>query len=368
MTVGPLRERYRAALAAHGYSADPAQQRAIASLERVWRELQNQPSPGMLEHLLARLNGEPPEQVPVRGLYLWGGVGHGKTFLMDLFFHALPSDRKLRLHFHRFMQQVHAELKSLQEQEDPLQAVAVRLASKTRVICFDEFFVSDIADAMILGRLFDWLFRYGVTLIGTSNGPPDELYKDGLQRARFLPAISLLHQHCEILHVDAGVDYRLRALESVEIYHWPLDAAADEAMERYFRELNPDGSVERSELLINDRLIPARRLGEGIVWFDFNALCEGPRAVADYIEIAREYHTVLLSDVPMMGPTRENDARRFIMLVDEFYDRRVKLILSAAVAMESLYTGEKLHFEFQRTFSRLREMQTREYLSLPHRA
>ncbi len=339
----------------------------MESLDRVWRELQEQESPGLLERLQSRLTGEPPEREPVRGLYLWGGVGRGKTFLMDQFFHALPFDNKLRLHFHRFMQQVHGELKTLQRSEDPLKVVAARLASKTKVICFDEFFVSDIADAMILGRLFEYLFAYGVTLIATSNIPPDDLYRDGLQRARFLPAIALLKQHCEILNVDAGTDYRLRTLESAEIYHWPLDEAARRAMEKYFEELNPEDEWRPGEIEINGRGISVRRLGEGVAWFDFEALCETHRAAIDYIELAREFHSVLLSGVPEMDWTRENDARRFIMLVDEFYDRHVKLILSADAPMESLYAGERLRFEFQRTLSRLREMQSREYLVLPHK-
>lgn len=354
-------------MTAHGYTSDPAQELAIASLDRVWRQLQDQESPGVLERIQSRLTGKPPERHPVRGLYLWGGVGRGKTFLMDQFFHALPFEQKRRLHFHRFMQQVHGELKTLRHAEDPLRIVAERLARKTRVICFDEFFVSDIADAMILARLFETLFAHGVTLIATSNIPPDQLYAGGLQRARFLPAIELIKRHCEVLNVDAGTDYRLRTLETVEIYHWPLDDAADAAMEKYFNEINPEDESRQESLNIYGRVIPVRKLGEGVASFDFSALCEGPRSAIDYIEIAREFHTVLLSGVPAMDWTRENDARRFITLVDEFYDRQVKLILSADVPMERLYSGDRLTFEFQRTISRLREMQSRDYLALPHR-
>lgn len=338
----------------------------MESLDRVWRELQEQESPGILERVQSRLTGKPPELVPVRGLYMWGGVGRGKTFLMDQFFHALPFEQKLRLHFHRFMQQVHGELKTLRKAEDPLRIVAAGLARRTRVICFDEFFVSDIADAMILGRLFENLFRFGVTLVATSNIPPENLYKDGLQRSRFLPAIGLVKRHCEVLNVDAGTDYRLRTLETVEIYHWPLDEDADRAMESYFHELNPQDESETRELIVNGRKIPARKIGEGVAWFDFPALCEGPRSASDYIEIAREFHTVLLSNVPAMDWARENDARRFIMVVDEFYDRQVKFILSAEGPMECLYSGERLAFEFRRTLSRLKEMQSLEFLSLPH--
>lgn len=367
MSTGTPRERYQHALAAHGYTADPAQERAVASLERVHNDLLVQSGPGLLQRLQSWMSGKPAKAVPAKGLYLWGGVGRGKTFLMDLFFHAVPFDNKLRLHFHRFMQQVHAELKTLQDKEDPLRAVAARLASRTRLICFDEFFVSDIADAMILGRLFEHLFQYGVTLVATSNIPPDDLYRNGLQRARFLPAIRLIKQHCEVLNVDAGIDYRLRTLEQVEIFHYPLDQQAEAALERYFRDLNPDGVRPGDNLEVNGRTIKARLLGEGVAWFDFQQLCEGPRAAVDYIEIAREYHSVLLSNVPVMDWSRENDARRFITLVDEFYDRQVKLIISAEAHMEDLYRGDKLRFEYQRTLSRLKEMQSRQYLALPHR-
>ena len=357
--------RYREALHAHGYAPDAAQENALRQLDKVWNALIQQ-RPGIFQKLKERLGAEPARRTPIKGVYMWGGVGRGKTFIMDQFFLALPFEKKLRLHFHRFMQQVHAELRKLKEKEDPLHIVAAGIARRTRVICFDEFFVSDIADAMILGRLFEHLFGYGVTLVATSNIPPQLLYKDGLQRARFIPAIRLIEKHCEVINVDAGVDYRLRALEKVEIYHSPLGPETDAAMERYFRELNSDEGNADSTVEINGRKLVARCLGEGVAWFDFDELCEGPRAAADYIELAREYHTVLLSDVPVMDWTRENAARRFITLVDEFYDRRVKLIISAAQPMDSLYAGEKLRFEFQRTISRLQEMQSRHYLSLAH--
>lgn len=360
-------ERYRSAIAAHDYVADSEQERGMAALDRVWRDLVTRPAPGLLERTRARLAGKPVERDPVRGLYLWGGVGRGKTFLMDIFFHALPFDDKLRLHFHRFMQQVHAELKTLKDEQDTLRIVAERLAKRTRVICFDEFFVSDIADAMILGRLFEHLFRYGVTLVATSNIPPDELYKDGLQRRRFLPAIEQIKQHCETMNLDAGVDYRLRTLEKAEIYHWPLDERADQAMQQYFNELNPEENARSGPLVINGREIPTRKLGEGVVWFDFSAICGGPRSVADFIEIACEFHTVLLSNVPILNWKKDNEAKRFITLVDEFYDRRVKMIISAETDVHHIHQGNKTRFEFQRTLSRLLEMRSGKYLSLPHR-
>ena len=358
--------RYREALAAHGYHADSAQENALHELDLTWQTLLDE-RPRILESIKERLGREPSRRLPVRGVYLWGGVGRGKTFIMDQFFLALPFEKKLRLHFHRFMQQVHGELRKLKNKEDPLRVVAARLARRTRVICFDEFFVSDIGDAMILGRLFEYLFAYGITLVATSNIPPHLLYKDGLQRARFLPAIRLIEKHCRTVNVDAGVDYRLRALERVEIYHSPLGPETDAAMARSFFELNTEEGEANASVEINGRSLRTRRLGEGVVWFDFEELCEGPRAATDYIEIAREYHSVLLSNVPVMDWTQENAARRFITLVDEFYDRQVKLIISAAAPMEALYTGEKLRFEFQRTLSRLLEMLTQTYLASPHR-
>lgn len=360
-------ERYCEALEVHGYRADAAQENAVRRLDRVWSDLVDR-QPGVLEKLKDRLGGEPAKRPPVRGIYMWGGVGRGKTFIMDQFFLALPFEKKLRLHFHRFMQQVHSELRKLKEKEDPLRLVAVHIARRAKVICFDEFFVSDIADAMILGRLFEHLFGYGVTLVATSNIPPHLLYKDGLQRARFVPAIRLIEAHCEIVNVDSGVDYRLRTLEKVEIYHSPLGPGADAAMARSFRELNGDEGRKNASIEINGRLLRTVRLGEGVAWFEFEELCEGPRAAADYIEIAREYHTVLLANVPVMDWTRENAARRFITLVDELYAHRVNLVLSAMTGVDAIYAGEKLRFEFDRARSRIQEMRSSYYLQLAHLA
>jgi cell division protein ZapE len=319
--------------------------------------------------LLARLAGrDKPAAGPpaVRGLYLWGGVGRGKTYLVDTFFDALPLERKQRIHFHSFMRAVHAELKQLQNQQDPLRVVARRFAETARVICLDEFFVSDITDAMLLYGLLKELFARGVTLITTSNIEPDGLYRDGLQRARFLPAIALLKQHLDVLNVDGGVDYRLRYLEKAEIYHYPLDERADQILNDLFDHIAPEPGHRGGDVEIEGRYIPTLREADGIVWFNFRAICDGPRGTADYIELARCYHTVLISNLPVMDWQMENQARRFVNLVDEFYDRGVKLILSAAAPVLELYRGEKLKFEFQRTVSRLQEMQSHEYLERPH--
>lgn len=361
-------ERYRMALSAHDYLPDAAQERAAESLDRVWRDLQAEPKIGPLYRLRALLNAKPPLRKPVKGLYMWGGVGRGKTFLMDQFFHALPIDEKLRLHFHRFMQQVHGDLRQTKGAEDPLKIVAANIARRTHVICFDEFFVSDIGDAMILGRLFEHLFQHGVTLVATSNIPPEKLYSNGLQRARFLPAIQQIETHCEILNVDAGTDYRLRKLEAAETYHWPLDKAAAIAIEGQFAALSPDDSTRNVTIEINGRPIFARGAGEGVAWFDFTDLCGGPRSASDYIEVAREFHTVILSNVPILDGQAENEARRFVTLVDEFYDHSVKMIISAAQEIDRLYVGNRQTFEFDRTSSRIKEMQSRQYLASAHRA
>jgi cell division protein ZapE len=310
-----------------------------------------------------------PNRECVRGLYFWGGVGRGKTYLMDLFFDSLPFERKLRSHFHRFMQRIHRELKVLSGNENPLELVADRLAKETRVICFDEFFVSDITDAMLLGGLFQALFERGVTLVATSNIVPDGLYKDGLQRERFLPAIALLNKHTKVLNVDGGVDYRLRTLEQAQLYHSPLGEVAEESLKNAFSGLvmNRDHIQHAIELDVEGRFIHVKQMGEGVAWFLFKDLCDGPRSQNDYIELGRIFHTVLLGNVPQMGVGKEDQARRFINLVDEFYDRQVKLVLSAEVPLAELYSGGRLSFEFERTKSRLLEMQSKEYLAREHR-
>lgn len=304
----------------------------------------------------------------VRGLYLWGGVGRGKTFLMDLFFESLASKDKRRIHFHRMMQEVHARLKSIADVEDPLAIVAGQIAKETRVLCFDEFFVSDIGDAMILGRLLTGLFDHGVTLVATSNVPPGDLYRDGLQRQQFLPAIALLEQHTDVFHMDGETDYRLRLLQKAGTYLNPDDAEARKRLNFFFDESATSDVRENVAIDINGRPIQAHKCGKGVAWFEFTALCDGPRSQSDYIEIARWYPSVIVSGVPELTARQEDQARRFIALVDEFYDRRVKLILSASEAVDSLYSGGRLQFEFERTRSRLIEMQSTEYLALPHLA
>lgn len=367
------RQRYQTDLQRDDFSYDESQEAAVELLqdlyERLVQQERQQSRSGLGARLFGRLKKQKLPLTPVRGLYFWGGVGRGKTYLMDAFYDSLPFERKMRSHFHRFMQRVHQELKKLDGEKNPLTLIAAQLAEEARVICFDEFFVSDITDAMILAGLFEQLFARGVTLVATSNIVPDGLYKDGLQRARFLPAIALIKKHTEVVNVDGGVDYRLRALEQAELYHYPLDAEADNSLERSFNSLNPDEQHIKTQMLleIEGRRIRVRKVSDDVAWFDFAELCDGPRSQNDYIELAREFQAVLISDVPQMGAGKDDQARRFINLVDEFYDRHVKLVLSAAVSLEELYTGGRLDFEFERTQSRLLEMQSHEYLAKGHR-
>jgi cell division protein ZapE len=354
------RQRYEADLAKPGFVKDSAQAKAVAALDVLYHFLIKRPPLPRWRRWLGKT------QAPLRGLYLWGSVGRGKTWLMDCFYECLPFPEKRRLHFHRFMQMVHTQLKSLNEQEDPLRIVARHFSEQARVLCFDEFFVSDIADAMLLGRLIEYLFADGVTLVATSNIPPDKLYKDGLQRERFLPTIRSLKQHTHVLNVDGGIDYRLRHLEKARLFYTPSGAEADAQMQAFFGQISGGCHGSDGPLLINDRPILVRQHADGVVWFHFMDICGGPRSQLDYIEIARSYHTVLVSDIPHLSADLEDEARRFVALVDEFYDRKVKLAISAATDFAGLYRGKRLSFEFQRTISRLQEMQTREYLSEPH--
>lgn len=359
--------RYDRAVAEHGLDAEPAQRRAMAALDALYHALLVASSPSRGWRRLLPPAWRRPA-APVRGVYLWGGVGRGKTMLMDMFFQCLPITHKRRSHFHRFMNDVHAQLNQLRDERDPLERVAGRIAENTKIICFDEFFVSDIADAMILGTLFDALFRRGVTLVATSNVPPSQLYRDGLQRARFLPAISLLEQHCAVVHLDSPTDYRLRLLERANVYQTPADARAHAELARCFDAIAGESERSQAPMEVLGREIALLVAADGVAWFEFAALCDGPRSQNDYIEIARCCHTVILSQVPQLDATHDNQARRFMAMIDEFYDRRVKLVVSAATRPERLYTGERLAFEFQRTCSRLQEMQSHAYLASEHRA
>ena len=355
-------QAYAAGVARGDWQDDPAQHAALQELDRLHAALAAAPArDGFLAKWFAREDDAP------RGLYLWGGVGRGKTFLIDLFFDNLPITEKRRTHFHRFMREVHDGLRAHAGERDPLAAIARAWGASLRVLVLDEFFVSDIGDAMLLARLLERLFAEGVVLVTSSNAAPGELYKGGLQRARFLPAIALLERHCVVLHLDSPQDYRLRALTRSPVYRTPLDADADAWLAARWRELSAGCPPEEAPLVVDGRKIPSRRLAEGVAWFDFAALCEGPRANADYIEIAREYHTVLLGGIPRFGAHQDDAARRFVHLVDELYDRHVNLVCTADAPPPALYAGERLVAAFERTASRLIEMQSAEYLALEHR-
>ena len=343
---------------------DAAQREASELLLALQRRLETVPAhparrPGLLGRLGARFAAP---VAPLRGLYLWGGVGRGKTYLMDWFAEDLPLPGKRRVHFHHFMREVHDVMSRLPKQPDPLEVVAERLRAEVRVLCLDEFLVTDITDAMILHGLLRALFARGVTLVTTANTRPDDLYRNGLQRHAFLPAIELLKTHTQVFELDGGVDYRLRTLTQTGVFF--LDAeAGPERLAEHFERLTGGHQVAVSEYAVNGRSFPVRRLGMDVAWFDFAALCETPRAAADYIEIAREFHTVLLSGVPRLGPAREAAARRFLHLVDEFYDQRIKLLISAAAPVEQLYLGGITDFAHERLVSRLVEMRSQEYLA-----
>jgi len=350
---------YESLTTSGGYKADPAQQKAIVELDRIWIELTAHPVSGWW----SKIRGK--QRKAVTGLYMWGGVGRGKTWLMDVFFDSLPGKDKQRIHFHRFMARVHASLKTRPSTRDPLPEIAREWAKQCRVLCFDEFFVSDIADAMLLGGLLQALFAEGVTLIATSNVAPDDLYRGGLQRAKFLPAIESLKAHSLSLHVDGDQDFRLRLLQRSEIFLQPLDDHAEAGLSEAFERMAP-GCLLDACLEINGRFLNARRRSDGIIWFSFEELCNRATGTSDYIEIARAFNTVLLSGVPAMDESNADATRRFINLIDEFYDRNVKMLISAANPIDKLYTGNRLAFEFQRTASRLIEMQSNEYLAKPH--
>ncbi|WP_313082792.1 cell division protein ZapE [Atlantibacter sp.] len=364
--------RYLQALQDKSHQPDDVQREAVSRLDAIYQELtakraeppQEQGLKAAFSKLLGKRPSAPP--APVRGLYMWGGVGRGKTWLMDMFYQSLPGERKQRLHFHRFMLHVHEELGQLQGQTDPLDIIADRFKAKTDVLCFDEFFVSDITDAMLLGGLMKALFSRGITLVATSNIPPDELYRNGLQRARFLPAIEAIKQYCDVMNVDAGIDYRLRTLTQAHLWLTPLNDETRQQMDTLWRALAGGSRANAPTLEINHRPLATLGVENQTLAVSFETLCVEARSQHDYIELSRQFHTVMLHDVAVMTPLMESEARRFIALVDEFYERHVKLVVSAATPMFEIYRGERLKFEFQRCLSRLQEMQSEEYLKREH--
>ncbi len=352
---------YQQILTERGYTADPAQLRAVAALQRCqdeWAAYKARRGNAITKMLVK-------PAIP-RGVYMYGGVGRGKSFLMDCFFQAVPLQRKTRLHFHEFMREVHRELLDLKGTVNPLDELGKRIARKFRLICFDEFHVADVTDAMILHRLLDALFANRVSIVTTSNFHPDDLYPNGLHRDRILPAIALLKAQLEVINVDNGTDYRQQTLALLQFYHCPLGAAADAALTAAFNGL-AEAQDDDPVLHIEHRELRALRRAGGVVWFDFRTLCGGPRSQNDYLELAQQFHTVILSGVPQMPPRLASEARRFTLLIDVLYDRRVKLIISAAVPAAQLYTEGPLAHEFPRTVSRLQEMQSTEYLALERR-
>jgi len=365
--------RYLTALKEGSHQPDDVQKEAVTRLDTIYQQLIAEQEPaaqqsGGLMAKFSKLLGkrDAPSREPVRGLYMWGGVGRGKTWLMDLFYHSLPGERKQRLHFHRFMLRVHEELTTLQGQSDPLEIVADRFKAQTDVLCFDEFFVSDITDAMLLGGLMKALFARGITLVATSNIPPDELYRNGLQRARFLPAIEAIKQFCDVMNVDAGIDYRLRTLTQAHLWLSPLGEETAQQMDKLWLALAGAPRSHAPELEINHRPLATLGVENQTLAVSFATLCVDARSQHDYIALSRLFHTVMLFEVPVMTKLMENEARRFIALVDEFYERHVKLVVSAAAPLHEIYQGERVKFEFQRCLSRLQEMQSEEYLKREH--
>lgn len=363
-------DAYRASLAEGVVLEDEAQAQVMALLDQRFTQLVARSAnkagwfASLANKFLSSKSGR--ADTSIKGLYLWGGVGRGKTMMMDMFCHALPPERRQRMHFHRFMRRVHDGLGRFSGQANPLLKVADEIASQGDVLCFDEFFVSDIGDAMILGEVMTALFARGVVLVATSNVEPANLYKNGLQRSRFLPAIDQIYAHCDVHEIDQGQDFRLRTLQQARLYHWPLSESTDQSMRESFSALATDREKSNVRLRVENRMIEALKVAGDVAWFRFSSLCEGPRSQNDYIELATLFTTVLISEVPVLDVNREDAARRFISLVDEFYDRRVKLVISADQPITDLYQGQRLSFEFERTQSRLLEMQSEEYLSQPH--
>jgi len=364
-------DKYNLDLQSPDFLFDAAQENAVLALQRLYDELLTVKAPVVKSNFLGKVKSlmgshKVAQNIAPKGIYFWGGVGRGKTYLVDTFYDCLPFENKMRVHFHRFMHRVHQELRTLEKQKDPLKKIAAKLANETRIICFDEFFVSDITDAMILGTLFEELFAHDVILVATSNIIPNDLYRNGLQRARFVPAIDLINQNCDIVNVDSGVDYRLRTLEKAEIYHYPLDTQAQQNLDQYFTQLSCDPRTYGQDIEVENRQIKTLAEADSVLMVDFTELCDGPRSQVDYMEISKIYHTVLLANVKQMGRLNDDMARRFIAMVDEFYERNITLIISADVEMMRLYSDGILSFEFKRCLSRLQEMQSHEYLAREH--
>lgn len=357
---------YQRELTKPEFFADSSQKLAVEKLQRLFEQLlaDRDEKDTLLRRILRPLNRR--QQKPVIGLYFWGGVGRGKTWLVDIFYDCLPIENKQRIHFHQFMHDVHAELKQTRDKTDPLDIIAQRWARRVRVLCFDEFVLNDVGDAVILARLVRGLFTRGVTLVATSNVEPKNLYKDGLQRGLFLPAIDLIYQYTEVFNLDGDRDYRLEFLDRAQTYLYPCNEKALAGLEYDFERLAPDAGKLNTTVVVNDRDVQTVRVADGIIWLEFEELCSGPRSPADYIELAKCYHTVLLSKVRQMTRITDDEARRFINLIDVLYDHHVNLLIAADCAVVELYTGERLKFEFQRTVSRLTEMQSHDYLAKQH--
>ncbi|MFM2486724.1 cell division protein ZapE [Celerinatantimonas yamalensis] len=344
---------------------DASQQRVVEELERIYRAFDTQVkiNPAKRKRLWSFVKTEP--KIPIQGLYMWGGVGRGKTYLMDLLVDCLPQKQVMRQHFYHFMQHIHHQLTELQGEVNPLSKIAKQIAEHIRLICFDEFFVTDITDAMLLGTLFEALFAEGVGLVATSNIQPNELYRNGLQRSRFLPAIALIEQHCQVINVDGQTDYRLRKLTPADCYHWPLNGDTMQMLEQTFVDL-ARSHPQAGHLSICNRSVAYLGCHDGVLFASFAALCQSARSSQDYIEIAHRFHTVIISDVPLLTDADNDSARRLITLVDEFYERHVVLVLNCACEPQRIYQGQRLAFEFERSYSRLHEMQSQEYLELMH--
>ena len=355
---------YQTDLQRSGFEADPAQAQAVEHLQRLYEQLVNQPPAKHTIWVKLKLRKPPP----ITGLYLWGGVGRGKTYLMDMFYDSLPFRKKLRMHFHHFMQRVHHERKLHKDCADPLVPVAKKLAAQARVLCFDEFVVNDVADAVILVKLLKVLFEQGVSLVATSNVEPVNLYKGGLQRDLFMPAIDLLYQHTQVINLDSGIDYRLRFLNKAETYFYPLDDTAEQGMHHNFAHLAGTTQTPTSgQIEVESRKLNFIGRNDGVIWFDFAELCDGPRSQNDYIELASVFHSILVSNVPIMTKLQDDQARRFINLIDVLYDHNANLIICAQAPAYELYQGTRVAFEFKRTVSRLQEMQSHDYLARPHK-